>query len=325
MRLVTLAGIRSILHIVAARTKDLTVTMMRKKTTRGFERPRDANKLNPLSFALGGIAGAAFVFLVMINVLHVSKLGKNKSDQLAILPVNKADEGWHPINVWYGEESGMGAPANRRWFAQVHQDEVLMELIGPNGYFVDLASNDAMEFSNTLALERHGWNGLCIEPNPKYWYGLSHRKCTVVGALVGASKEKVRVKFRGVYGGIVGRMDEKMANRKKEPEADLEDRYTAPLVQVLEKFHVPHEIDYLSLDVEGAEFLIMKDFPFHSYHIKIMTVERPSKELRRLLEEKGYVFLKDLSWWGETLWAHQSTGYTSEHPKVKAIKTEERN
>jgi hypothetical protein len=146
-----------------------------------------------------------------------------------------------------------------------------------------------------------------------------------VGALVGASKEKVSVKFRGVYGGIVGSMDEKLANRKEEPDAQIEERYTAPLVHVFEKFHVPNEIDYMSLDVEGAEYLIMKDFPFDQYHIKIMTVERPSKQLRRLLEEQGYVFLKDLAWWGETLWAHHSTGFTSEHPLVKKIKTEERN
>lgn len=304
---------------------------MRKKNN--FERPRDGSKLKPLSFALGAIAGCAVTFLLMINVLHERSLGQSTGNtnlrQPQQLPSSSLStvnqEGWHPIHVFYGEESGLGAPADRPWFAQVHQDEVLMDLIGPNGYFIDLASNDAVEFSNTLALERHGWKGLCVEPNPRYWYGLSHRKCTVVGALVGASKEKVRVKFRGVFGGIVGKMDEKLANRKKEPDAELENRFTAPLGNVLEKFRVPHEIDYLSLDVEGAEYLIMKDFPFERYHIKIMTVERPSNELRRLLEEKGFVFLKDLAWWGETLWAHQSTGFTSDHPKVKAIKTEERN
>ena len=110
-----------------------------------------------------------------------------------------------------------------------------------------------------------------------------------------------------------------------EPDAELEERYTAPLVQLLEKFNVPKQIDYLGLDVEGAEHLIMKNFPFETYHIKIMTVERPSTELRRLLEAQGFVFLKDLAWWGETLWAHQSAGFTPEHLKVKAIKTEEGN
>jgi hypothetical protein len=233
-------------------------------------------------------------------------------------------EGWHAINVFYGEESGLGADPKTEWFAQVHQDEILVDLIGTNGYFIDLASNDAVELSNTLALERKGWNGLCIEPNPIYWYGLSHRKCTVVGALVGGEKSKVTVNFRGVFGGIVGKYSKKLADRKKEPDAPDEERYTAPIRQVLSEFNVPRSIDYMSLDVEGAELLIMQEFPFEEYEIKVLTIERPSKQLKALLEEKGYMFLKDLAWWGETLWAHKSSGFTPEHPKIAKIKTEER-
>lgn len=89
------------------------------------------------------------------------------------LPRASSADGWHPIHVFYGEESGLDTK-DQKWFAQVHQDEVIIDLIGENGYFIDLASNDAKEFSNTLALERAGWDGLCIEPNPAYWYGLRY-------------------------------------------------------------------------------------------------------------------------------------------------------
>jgi hypothetical protein len=212
------------------------------------------------------------------------------------------------------------------WFAQVHQDEVVVDLVGKNGYFIDLAANDAKEWSNTLSLERyHDWNGLCVEPNPTYWYGLSHRKCTVVGALVGSSVEKVNVKFRGVFGGIVGKMDEKLAKRKHEPDAQVEQRYTAPLIDVFRKFNVPHTIDYLSLDVEGAEYLIMKDFPFSEYKIRIMTIERPSNDLKKLLEDHDYMHLRDFAWWGETLWAHKSEGLTKDHPKIRKIPYDGKN
>lgn len=243
--------------------------------------------------------------------------------QLAPSPtLSKDPADWNEVHVYYGEPLQTG---DEQWFAQVHQDEVILDLLGNTGYFVDLAANDAQEFSNTLALERAGWDGLCIEPNPQYWYGLAHRKCKVAGALVGATKQKVKVKFRGVFGGIVGKLDEKLANRKKEPNAPVEERYTAPLIEVLQKFNVPPTIDYLSLDVEGAEYMIMKDFPFKQYSIRVMTVERPNKELRELFEKEGFVFLKDFAWWGETLWAHKSTGLSPAHPKVAKIKTEERN
>jgi hypothetical protein len=233
--------------------------------------------------------------------------------------------GWHPIHVYYGDVEGLGAPLTQESFAQVKQDLIVLDLIGPNGYFIDLAANDAKDLTNTLVLERHGWDGLCIEPNPIYWYGLSHRKCTVVGALIGGTKQKVKVKLRGVYGGIVGNMDNKLANRKKEPEAPAENRYTAPISEVLQMYQVPKVIDYFSLDVEGSEYQIMKDFPFDEYRIQVLTIERPSDELKELLQSKGYLELKTLAWWGEFLWCHESTGFTPDHPKIKKIVTEKRN
>jgi len=228
------------------------------------------------------------------------------------------DAAWHPIHIFYGDRLDL-PNSTGPWFAQAQQDQIVIDLLGENGYFIDLASNDASDLSNTLALERHGWTGLCVEPNPLYWYGLSHRNCTVIGALMGGTIERVQVKFRGVYGGILGTMNEHEADRHKEPDAIPEWRYTARLTNVLERFHVPPIIDYLSLDVEGAEMLIMKEFPFDKYTIKVMSVERPKNDLRLLLKSKGYILLKKLTWWGETLWAHESTGLSPDHPKIQKI------
>ena len=286
--------------------------------------------------------------------------------QTTSLPSNQQqqdDDGWKKIHVYYHKRealldgimveppntpkgkkdqgvsvitsSGQKQQQHLEWYGQVQQDKAIVDLLGTSSgmYFVDLAANDAKEFSNTLALEHKGWTGLCLEPNPQYWYGLAHRKCTVVGALVGGKPSKnlsqeqdpVLVKFRGVFGGIVGRMDEKLANFKKEPSAAVEKRYTVPLVDVLQKYHVPQTIDYMSLDVEGAEYLIMQDFPFDTYTIRVMTIERPTPELIKLLHQHDYLQLKELAWWGETLWAHKSTGFTPDHPKVLALPTEQRN
>ena len=50
-----------------------------------------------------------------------------------------------------------------------------------HGFFVDLASHDAMALSNTLALERdYDWRGICIEPSHEALRGLAHRNCSVV-------------------------------------------------------------------------------------------------------------------------------------------------
>ena len=247
---------------------------------------------------------------------------------LSQLPPYGDSKGWHPIHVFYGEKEGLfnDAPASikssQESFAQVGQDSIVLDLIGSNGYFIDLAANDALDLTNTLALESKGWAGLCVEPNSAYWYGLSHRKCTVVGALVAGTKsEQMKVKFRGVFGGIVGKLDNRLANRKKEPDASEVTRYTAPISEVLNKFQVPRTIDYMSLDVEGSEYEIMKDFPFETYTIRLLTVESPNKQLKALLQEKGYLYLAEIATWGEYLWCHKSTGFTPDHEQIKAIKS----
>ena len=48
-------------------------------------------------------------------------------------------------------------------------------------------------------------------------------------------------------------------------------------------------MDYLSLEVEGAEWEIMKDFPFDQYQWRFLTIERTRLELDLLLDLHGYI------------------------------------
>jgi len=183
-------------------------------------------------------------------------------------------------------------------------------------YFVDLAANDAIQLSNTLYLEKKEWVGLCVEPNSVYWYRLiSARKCAIAAAFVGGQRDMQEVDVsltNEEYGGIVGaKMDNTPEqfnphDRGLKKDHPTEKRFTVSLRTVFKQFLVPNEIDYLSLDVEGAEELIMQDFPFDEYTFRIMTVERPKPELQRLLERNGYRMVMKLIFWGETLWIHKS-------------------
>jgi hypothetical protein len=211
-------------------------------------------------------------------------------------------EGWRTIEVFVGktQETKRG-----KWFSQVKQDELVIGLLRNKreGFFIDLAANEARKLSNTYALERSfGWKGLCIEPNPEYWFDLSRfRTCKIVAAIVGQDRmEEIKFNYRGVFGGITR---DGFDNDKKRENESLP-AFTVPLQEVLERTETPPVIDYLSLDIEGAETYIMKNFPLSSYRIKIMTVERPDKDLRQHLEANGFKFMGYIKWWGETLWIH---------------------
>lgn len=223
----------------------------------------------------------------------------------------EVNDGWKTMNVFYGsiEHYESSLPSERKFYSQARQDEVVLKLLRnkTNGYFVDLASNDATMLSNSYALEKHyGWKGLCIEPNPAYWYNLTHvrKNCELVGAVVGRGRmDRVDFRFDGLeHGGIVGEGFDNGSHLRHLSSKE----YTVTLREIFRKFDVPKVIDYLSLDVEGAEEFIMTGFPLIEYRIRIMTIERPNENLRNYLEGQGYVQILRLSRWGETLWIHGS-------------------
>ncbi|VEU37561.1 unnamed protein product [Pseudo-nitzschia multistriata] len=225
------------------------------------------------------------------------------------LAVRDHREGWKTMEVFYGsaDSDESLSPGHKTFFSQARQDEAILSMLRnkTNGFFVDLAANDATMLSNTYALEKHfGWTGLCIEPNPKYWYNLTHTRenCQIIGAVVGRSRmEPVHFNFDGLdHGGIAGNgFDNGPRFKRSSTKA-----YTVTLLEIFQKFRVPKVIDYLSLDVEGAEEFIMSGFPLKEYQIRILTIERPKENLRTYLESHGYKQVLRLSRWGETLWIH---------------------
>lgn len=64
---------------------------------------------------------------------------------------------------------------------------------------------------------------------------------------------------------------------------------TRPLADVLDAQGLT-EIDYVSLDIEGAELTALSVFPFERYRITAWTIENNSggTELSALMESRGY-------------------------------------
>ena len=246
-------------------------------------------------------------------------------EQLPIM--TSLSRGFRPVYVY-----SKAIPEARPRFSQVNQDRIILSLMAANNanvtnddqlegkhpFFVDLAANDALVFSNSKLLEENGWNGLCIEPNPENWYRLaSFRNCTIVGAFVGGTVDGVVVDVnlsRGVYAGIAG---EGMDNN--EDSAKEEKRNLVSILTIFNETNVPREIDYFSLDVEGAESLVMENFPWSTYKFKFMTIERPKDDLVQKLASEGYRKVRNLSDWGETLWINEASVHLSQEEIDSAI------
>jgi len=168
-----------------------------------------------------------------------------------------------------------------------------------DGYFVDVGSSDGVIDSNTKLLEEMGWKGVCIDPFPK---NMSSRTCQLFRQPVFSVSGK-RVSFRaaGMAGGITETLDITSAepNVQQSPVVNF---VTATLDEVLEKANAPSRIDFMSIDVEGAEYEALRGLSLDKYRVEAFAIEHnnehPKRELiRQRLESKGYTLVR--SWYRE--------------------------
>lgn len=174
------------------------------------------------------------------------------------------------------------------------------------GYFVDLAAGHPTRFSNTYFLETHlQWSGLLIEPNPIF-VEQTQRLAKVIDPIVADGKNH---KFRtdnAELGGLVGdNFDNNVNVRGRElRQAELIDVTSVTLTSLLRENSAPNNMDYLSLDVEGSELLVMQNLDFEQFRFRCMTVERPPLQLDLLLDYNGYIQVNHHNY--DTFYAHKS-------------------
>jgi hypothetical protein len=257
-----------------------------------------------------------------INLQQRKAVARMHFDQVA------APTGWRDIHVFAGDtwrHLDARAPTQMEQGRNERIDQLVLGLLRnkQRGFFVDLAAGDAIEESNTLGLEITArWNGLCIEPNPVYWYGLSYyRNCTVVAAVVAGSANHSGLTAHHVVefqysnydkdffgGGVPSKFDQR---RKEESIRDIKLQFAVPLLEILQVHHVPRTVDYLSLNIgSGAEDGIFQLFPWSEYTFSIMTLfdANVSNSFRDGLPHFGYQLLKNISGHRGTtdVWAHES-------------------
>lgn len=198
------------------------------------------------------------------------------------------------------------------WHGQCGQDALVSALLSGrrDGYFVDLAAHHPVFISNTRALERdYDWRGLCIEANPRYSMLLlaSRRKCHVVPVAVAERLQRAATFIDPMRGGF-GALERTMEAAARRQGGRVQNRLhvpTLPFGMLLDEVEAPKHLDYLSLDVERAETLVMASFPFSRYTISILTIESPEATLRHRLKAHGYLRICRLGY--DEVWAHKRT------------------
>jgi FkbM family methyltransferase len=185
----------------------------------------------------------------------------------------------------------LGAVKSRSQFGQ---DLWVMMLIPPGkrgGYYVDVGAADGERISNSKLFDEMGWKGVCIDP---FAANMGRRTCQVVRQPVSREAGK-RVFFRAIgdKGGIVqDHGPDGTTGTAGQPH--MQEMITTTLDEVLAKANAPRYIDYISLDIEGAELDALLGLSLDRYEVGAFTIEHnfetaKREAIRELLESKGYV------------------------------------
>lgn len=168
------------------------------------------------------------------------------------------------------------------------------------GYFVEIGGGDGVNLSNCYLLEKQfGWHGIIAEPNRSFRYSIAiNRSCTISHKAV-TDKSGERVAFLEAGYGEMSRLRDvvpadgheisgaRFAEGRQQTEVE-----TISLHDLLTEAQAPARIDYLSIDTEGSELLILEGFDFERWDVRLISVEhnytRAQQDLHRLLTSHGY-------------------------------------
>jgi FkbM family methyltransferase len=169
-----------------------------------------------------------------------------------------------------------------------------------NGFFIEVGAFDGVNLSNTYHFEQIGWTGVLIEPDPdKAALCRSSRpgsrtyQCAAAGSPEISEVTFFRVEAGEVYS--TTRLTHDHARR-----IDQMGLASKPLSvpaktldSIIQEVGAP-AIDFVSIDVEGAEMEVLRGFDIRRWQPTVVVVESNTKfrlpEVRDYFTSRGYAF-----------------------------------
>lgn len=216
----------------------------------------------------------------------------------------------HLVSLVQSSEYSLTAPSSEEYnitgglvgFGQHSQakflDMVVFKENVRDGFFVEAGADDFVTDSNTLFLEvARGWSGLLVEPNPIiYPKGITARRKAWSTPHCLATEPRPHFTSFSTQSPVEGGMAGMVADF-------AEDSFVTQCLPLYTLLLAVGErgktVNYLSLDIEGVEFQVLKTIPWEKVDIEVLTVEMNhagelsdggESDIRNFLVQKGYVY-----------------------------------
>jgi len=179
-----------------------------------------------------------------------------------------------------------------------------------NGYFIELGANDGICQSNTLYFERYrGWKGILVEPIlHKFFTCKANRRASKVFCNACVSFDYklpcVELWYSNLMTSSLGVETEldplAQAQLGNKFLSDVEEvvrtaSIAITLDELMQRASSPKYIDFLSIDVEGAEAEVINGINFYTYRFGVLCIEsREPEKIISLVSPFGYKYIQSI-------------------------------
>jgi len=187
--------------------------------------------------------------------------------------------------------------------SQINQDLFVLTALNfiKKGFFIEIGAADGLNLSNTYLLEKSfKWNGILCEPSTIYEKLIKkNRNSKIETKCIYNINTKINF-LETAYPMLSTMKSFSLSDHHKNLRSELINhnciKETISVNSFLQKHNCPINIDYLSIDTEGSEYLILKNFNLKKYNIKIITIEhnftKNRKKIQNYLFKNNYLLVK---------------------------------
>jgi len=166
-------------------------------------------------------------------------------------------------------------------YSQEGEDMILRRLFEnqQTGFYVDVGAHHPKRFSNTYFFYKKGWRGINIDAMPDSMRPFNKIRPRDINIEKPVSDKKQVLTYYAfnepALNGFSKELSDERANQNNNYHIIFEkDIETSTLAEILDN-NLPQnqEIDFLSIDVEGLDFMVLKSNNFEKYKPKVILIE----------------------------------------------------
>lgn len=191
-------------------------------------------------------------------------------------------------------------------YSQHGEDLVLEKIFGDkkDGFFVDIGAHEPVRLNNTYKLYKKGWRGVNIDADPGCIERFQALRPDDININVGIGPKEGTLKFYRFFAHALSTFSEEKAQEYEQKGHKLDKTLDIPVVQitkVFEKYTSGKTVDFMSLDVEGLDLMVLQTNDWTKFKPKVICVETGGYEgemeedeataIDKLLKSVGYRLL----------------------------------